>query len=102
MNDGDWTDLEELINGVDKVEEVKENVKTIKKIMTEEEKRKQINAKYYQKHKDEIANHNAMKILCKICNTRINKGSYQLHKKSRLHQSLLQVKLDTINDSDDE
>lgn len=64
------------------------------------EKRKQINAKYYETHKDKILEDNAKRIKCKLCNVSINKGSYPLHKKSRLHQSLLKSKMATVDISD--
>ncbi len=79
-----------------------DDINIIKKIIDNSEKRKQINAKYYQTHKEQITQQNAMKIYCKLCNVKINKGSYQLHKKSRLHKNLLQQKLDFIEEESDE
>jgi len=79
-----------------------DNITAIKKTLNKEQQRREINARYYQKHREQILDHNAMKIWCKLCNVKINKGSYQLHKKSQKHKRILEVSHDLIDDSDDE
>jgi hypothetical protein len=81
---------------------LKEDINVINKIIDKDERRKEINAKYYQKHREQITKQNALKIYCKLCKVKINKGSYQLHKKSRLHKTLLEQKLEFIEDSDED
>jgi hypothetical protein len=81
---------------------LKEDINVINKIIDKDERRKEINAKYYQTHKEQITKQNALRIYCKLCKVKINKGSYQLHKKSRLHKTLLEQKLEFIEDSDED
>jgi hypothetical protein len=97
MNDPK-TEFDDILNN----NFLKEDINVINKIIDKDERRKEINAKYYQKHREQITKQNALRIYCKLCKVKINKGSYQLHKKSRLHKNLLQQKLDFIEEESDE
>jgi hypothetical protein len=80
----------------------KEDIKKIKKIIDKDKQRSDINARYYQKNKNKILTENAMDIKCKVCDVELKKGSYPYHKKSRLHQRLLKLRLDMIEEESDE
>jgi len=73
---------------MDNLIEEENDINEIEKMMRRDQQRQGINARYYQKHREAILWKNALKVKCKLCNVVINKGSHQLHRKSRLHKRL--------------
>jgi hypothetical protein len=78
--------------------EFMENIRAIQEIEKKEEKRRETNARYYEKNKEKIAYENSKTIRCTLCDKKLQKGSLQLHKKSKLHTSLLNTRLDSLED----
>ena len=56
--------------------EEEEDINEIEKMMKREKQRQEINARYYQRHRNYILLHNAMKVRCKLCDVVIKVFSY--------------------------